>query len=82
MSVATARAILMPCRYGYPSSTSSTPPRMIFISAHPPDDFADIVAESPAIGLIPKAELSSAAITDVLRSHGTASDDSNQRESK
>jgi DNA-binding NarL/FixJ family response regulator len=64
------------------ASTGSAAPHMIFISAHPPEDFADIVADSPALGLIPKAELSPAAVTDVLRSRRTASDDGNQRESK
>jgi len=63
-------------------SPGSAPPHMIFISAHPPEDFAGIVRESPAIGFIAKAKLSPAAVTDVLRSHGTASDDGNQRESK
>ena len=63
-------------------SPGSAAPQMIFISMHPPDDFADIVAESPALGLIPKARLSPAAITDVLRGHGFASADGDQRESK
>jgi DNA-binding NarL/FixJ family response regulator len=63
-------------------SPGSAVRQMIFISMHPPEDFADIVAESPALGLIPKGKLSPAAITDVLRSHGFASADGDQRESK
>jgi DNA-binding NarL/FixJ family response regulator len=42
-------------------------PKMVLISAHPADDFADLIAESPALGLVSKCELSTAAIADVLR---------------
>jgi DNA-binding NarL/FixJ family response regulator len=41
--------------------------RVIFISTHPGEDFADLVAESPAVGFIAKSELSTAAIEEVLR---------------
>src|SRR3954447_19603340 len=40
---------------------------VILVSTHPEDDFADLVAESPAIGFIPKSDLSRRAIEDLLR---------------
>jgi hypothetical protein len=46
-------------------STDGTP-RMVLISAHPADDFADLIAESPALGMISKSELSTSAIADIL----------------
>ena len=58
------------------ASAGPVAPHMIFISAQAPEDFADIVAESPALGFIPKAELSPAAVTDLLRTRG------DQRESR
>jgi DNA-binding NarL/FixJ family response regulator len=44
----------------------SPTPDVIFISAHPAEDYADIVDESPALGFIAKSELSAEAITAVL----------------
>lgn len=41
-------------------------PRLILISAHPEDDFADLIAESPALGFIPKSELSPAKVAWLL----------------
>jgi CheY-like chemotaxis protein len=38
----------------------------ILISTHAEDDFAELVAASPALAFIPKAALSGAAIRDVL----------------
>lgn len=40
---------------------------VIFISAYPGEDFADLVAESPAVGFIAKSDLSTAAIEELLR---------------
>jgi CheY-like chemotaxis protein len=40
--------------------------RTILISAHSHDDFADLIAESPASGFVSKSRLSAAAIRDVL----------------
>jgi CheY-like chemotaxis protein len=40
--------------------------RTILISAYSPDDFADLIAESPASGFVSKSRLSVAAIRDVL----------------
>ena len=40
--------------------------RLILISSHSPDDFADLIAESPAIGFVSKSRLSAAAIQNAL----------------
>src|SRR4051812_48705438 len=37
-------------------------PRVILVSTHPEDDFADLIAESPALGFIAKSELSASAV--------------------
>ena len=42
-------------------------PKLILISAHPEDDFADLIAESPVLGFIPKSELSPAKVGELLR---------------
>jgi hypothetical protein len=36
------------------------------ISTHAEADFADLIAESPAIGFVPKRELSAAAIRRIV----------------
>ena len=41
-------------------------PRMILISAYSEDDFADMIADGPAVSFLPKAELSGAAIRGIL----------------
>ena len=41
-------------------------PPVILISTHTEEDFADLIAESPAIGFLPKSELSANAIRRVL----------------
>jgi CheY-like chemotaxis protein len=33
-------------------------PRVILVSAHSPDDFADLTAETPAVSFLPKGNLS------------------------
>jgi DNA-binding NarL/FixJ family response regulator len=40
--------------------------RVILISTHPEDDFADLVADSPVAGFLAKGELSRRAIEKVL----------------
>jgi DNA-binding NarL/FixJ family response regulator len=40
--------------------------RVILVSTHTEADFADLIAESPAIGFLPKSELSAEAIRRVL----------------
>jgi CheY-like chemotaxis protein len=41
--------------------------KVILISAHPEDDFADLIAESPAVGFLAKSDLSGEAIQALLR---------------
>jgi DNA-binding NarL/FixJ family response regulator len=41
--------------------------RVVLISAYSESDFADLIAASPAVGFLPKAELSAASIEAVLR---------------
>jgi DNA-binding NarL/FixJ family response regulator len=48
------------------------PTTVILISTHAEDDFADLIAESPAAGFISKSELSAQAIQELL---GGRSDD-------
>jgi DNA-binding NarL/FixJ family response regulator len=43
------------------------PSKVILISTHPEEDFADLVAESPALGFLGKCDLSTEAIEDLLR---------------
>jgi two-component system nitrate/nitrite response regulator NarL len=40
--------------------------RAILISSYPLEDFADLVAESPAAGFVSKSRLSAAAILEIL----------------
>jgi DNA-binding NarL/FixJ family response regulator len=42
------------------------PTALIMISTHAAADYADLIAESPAAGFVPKAELSAAAIRRIL----------------
>jgi CheY-like chemotaxis protein len=48
------------------------PPRVILISAYSGDDFADMIADSPAVSFLPKGGLSGAAIRGVLDRPGGA----------
>jgi len=43
---------------------------VIMISTHAEDDFADLIAASPAIAFLPKWELSAAAVRDLLKAAG------------
>jgi DNA-binding NarL/FixJ family response regulator len=43
-----------------------TPTSVILVSTHSEDDFAELIAESPAVGFISKSELSVKAIDDLL----------------
>jgi len=45
---------------------------LILISTHSEEDFTDLIAESPAVGFLPKSELSADAIRRILESAGTA----------
>jgi DNA-binding NarL/FixJ family response regulator len=51
---------------------------VILISAHVEDDYADLVAESPALGFVAKEDLSKQAIETLLRTRG-ASDETGPR---
>jgi CheY-like chemotaxis protein len=56
------------------------PPRVILISTHAEEDFAELVAASPADGFLSKAELSARAIHDLLDKRGDGSPASSGRE--
>jgi len=53
-------------------SADPAPPTVILISTHAQEDFADLIAESPAVGFIPKVTLSVAAIRELLDGRGSA----------
>jgi hypothetical protein len=40
--------------------------RVVLISTHAEEDFADLLAVSPAVAFLPKWKLSAAAVRDVL----------------
>jgi CheY-like chemotaxis protein len=44
----------------------AAPPRVILISTHAEDDFAELIAESPAAGFISKSELSASAVQSLV----------------
>ncbi len=44
----------------------ATPSREILVSTHSEDDYADLVAASPAVGFLSKSRLSARAIRDLL----------------
>jgi DNA-binding NarL/FixJ family response regulator len=48
------------------NSNSHARPKVILTSAHSEQDFADMIAASPAVGFLPKADLSPDAIHDLL----------------
>jgi DNA-binding NarL/FixJ family response regulator len=54
----------------------ATPIPVILTSTHAEEDFASLIAASPAIGFLPKAALSAAAIRAMLATpaHGTSTD--------
>jgi two-component system, NarL family, nitrate/nitrite response regulator NarL len=41
--------------------------RVVLISAYPEADFAELIAASPAVGFLPKADVSATRIREVLR---------------
>lgn len=41
-------------------------PKLILISVHPEDDFADLISDSPVLGFIPKSELSPVTVRELL----------------
>jgi DNA-binding NarL/FixJ family response regulator len=46
------------------------PLSLVLISTHSEDDFADLIAQSPAVGFLSKSELSAAALEDVVQGRG------------
>jgi DNA-binding NarL/FixJ family response regulator len=48
------------------------PSRVILISTHAEEDFAELIAASPVIGFLPKTELSARAIRDLFDGQGRA----------
>jgi CheY-like chemotaxis protein len=46
------------------------PAPVILISTHAEQDYAELIAASPAVGFLPKAALSADAIRDLLAGHG------------
>jgi DNA-binding NarL/FixJ family response regulator len=46
------------------------PQRVVMISAYPERDFRDMIADSPAVGFLPKPELSAARIRAMVASGG------------
>ena len=46
------------------------PLRLILISTHAEQDYADLIAASPAVGFLPKTALSAGAIRELLDRHG------------
>jgi DNA-binding NarL/FixJ family response regulator len=52
-------------------STGPAPPPVILISAYAEEDYVDLIADSPALGFIPKAGLSAAAIRALLDDRDT-----------
>jgi len=53
-------------------TAATGPPRaaVILISTHSEEDFADLIAASPAIGFLPKWKLSARSIENLLRERG------------
>jgi CheY-like chemotaxis protein len=47
-------------------NTSATAPRIILISTHAEEDYAELIAASPAVGFLAKSELSAAAVRSLL----------------
>lgn len=46
------------------------PPRVILISTHDESEYADLIAASPAVGFLAKADISAEAINRILASAG------------
>jgi DNA-binding NarL/FixJ family response regulator len=50
--------------------SAGSPAPMILISTHAEQDYADLIAASPAVGFLAKTALSARAIRDLLDGHG------------
>ena len=51
-------------------------PRVVLISAYPERDFADMIADSPAVGFLSKPELSAARVRAILDGSAAGGSDS------
>jgi hypothetical protein len=54
------------CHIVLTSRDASPAPPVILISSHAEEDYASLVADTPAVGFLPKAALSAMAIRQVL----------------
>jgi DNA-binding NarL/FixJ family response regulator len=50
------------------AESGGQPQRVVMISAYPERDFSDMIADSPALGFLPKPELSAARIRAMVAS--------------
>ncbi len=50
-------------------------PRVVLISGYSEGDFADLIADSPAVGFLPKSDLSARTINEMLRPEASREDD-------
>ena len=48
--------------------------KVILISTHSAEDFADLITASPAIGFLPKSQLSGTAVEELLAESGSSDD--------
>jgi DNA-binding NarL/FixJ family response regulator len=53
---------------------NAVPAPIVLISTHDEQDYADLIAESPAVGFLPKSALSAAAIRRLLDGRGDERD--------
>ena len=47
-------------------TAGARPIAVVLISTHPQDDVAELIADSPAVGFLPKSALSAVAIADLV----------------
>jgi two-component system nitrate/nitrite response regulator NarL len=47
-------------------SATALPPRVILISSHSKDDLAELIADSPAAGFLPKSALNAKAVATIV----------------
>jgi len=53
-------------------SAREVSPNLILISGYPEEDFADLVAESPAVGFVAKSDLSRRVLEELLLRSGSS----------
>jgi CheY-like chemotaxis protein len=67
---------------GLPQGAGQEQPRVIFISAHPPDELENLMADAPAAAVVSKTRLSGRVIRDIIGSADPAVRDGSQRDSR